>query len=210
MSSALSLHHDGLRLLEYIKEQNVRVPSPIINYIRFAVSVGNGILQQPKDNWCRSPAATATDLSKDREVVLKLGEPAAVQSFRRYTTGEIKNRAEKARIKAACLASIPMLASIKFVVARQLKSDNLCLSLRSAKEAELARCHRDWLVVHKVPVKAMGDLTKTPNWERIGKNHTVIIVFTLPHAANQAINSNTIWDSTVLTTVLYDRFARIR
>ncbi|THC89306.1 hypothetical protein EYZ11_011252 [Aspergillus tanneri] len=137
--------------------RNVRVPSPIINYIRFAVSVGNGILQQPKDNWCRSPAATATDLSKDREVVLKLGEPAAVQSFRRYTTGEIKNRAEKARIKAACLASIPMLASIKFVVARQLKRQ-LSYAFR-----------RGELVVHKVPVKAMGDLTKTPNWERVAK-----------------------------------------
>ncbi|KAA8649433.1 uncharacterized protein ATNIH1004_002104 [Aspergillus tanneri] len=52
--SALSLHHDGLRLLEYIKEQNVRVPSPIIDYIQFAVSVGNDILQQPKDDWRRA------------------------------------------------------------------------------------------------------------------------------------------------------------
>ena len=38
----------------------------------------------------------------------------------------------------------------------------------------------------------------------------MIVEFSSPYVANKAIDCNTIWDSAVLTTVLYDRAARIR
>jgi hypothetical protein len=42
------------------------------------------------------------------------------------------------------------------------------------------------------------------------KSSALVIEFSTPQAANKAISEGTIWDSTILTTVLYDRSARIR
>ncbi|THC88016.1 hypothetical protein EYZ11_012535 [Aspergillus tanneri] len=181
-----------------------------------------------------SPAATAMDLSKDHEVGLKLGEPAAVQSFRRCTTIEIKNRAEKAQIKAVRLPSIPKLASIKIRCRSavfgtyRIPSPEPPLELKrivpreQAAQTATLRVPTLGVVVHEVPVKAMGDLTMTPDRDRvakqllsenafswsneaevnsigwltnpqIGKKHSAIMTFTSPHAANREIGTNTIW-----------------
>jgi hypothetical protein len=204
-----------------------------------------------------SPGATPSELSKDREVIIKLPDPGAVQTFRRLRAVEIKNRAEKARVKASKETLAATLASVQFVAARQLKSGDLSLSLRTAQEAEIARCHPSWatafhqkaivrlptwgVVVHDVQVKSIGDLGDPQESKRVSdqllaenrftwgndaakivhitwltnrpinkKSSALVIEFSTPQAANKAINEGTIWDSTILTTVLYDRSARIR
>ena len=73
-------------------------------------------------------------------------------------------------------------------ISRQLLTQNL---YSWGDEAEITRL--SWLVL--------------PEGKKSG---SLIVEFTSPHVANKAIDSNTIWDSTVLTTVLYDRAARIR
>jgi hypothetical protein len=84
-------------------------------------------------------------------------------------SSEIKDRAEKARVRAAN----PVLAAIQFVTARQLKSGDVSLTPRSAKDAEAARVHRgkwvqhlwksaevrlpSWgVVIHDVNVRSLG------------------------------------------------------
>ncbi|KAF4210539.1 hypothetical protein CNMCM5878_004249 [Aspergillus fumigatiaffinis] len=214
------------------------------------------LTQSPPTALVAAPERTPSELSKDREVIVKLPDPGAVQTFRRPRAVEIKNRAEKARVKASRVSLAATLASVQFVAARQLKSGDLSLSLRTAQEAEIARCHPDWVtafhqkaivrrptwgvVVHDVQVKSIGDLSDPQESKRVGdqllaencftwgdtakivhltwltnrpankKSSALVIEFSTPQAANKAINEGTIWDSTILTTVLYDRSARIR
>jgi hypothetical protein len=59
-----------------------------------------------------SPAATLFKLNKDREAIIKLEDPDAVETFRRLKSSVIKHRAEKARQKAARDAAAATLASV--------------------------------------------------------------------------------------------------
>jgi hypothetical protein len=205
-----------------------------------------------------SPAAP-TELIHDRQVIVKLGDPDGVKRFRTQTSAEITKLAEKARVKAAKEVDGLTMASAMFVAARQLKSGDLSLSLRTAKEAEIMRCHRQvWVkhlwkgsevrlpswgvVVHDVNVRSLGIDTAagirdrkqgiikqllTENLFSWGddaeivqiswlvlpegkKSGSLIVEFMSPHTANKSIDTGTLWDSEVLTTVLYDRAARIR
>ncbi|KAJ1706369.1 hypothetical protein NYO67_11485 [Aspergillus flavus] len=203
-----------------------------------------------------TPAATPSELGKDCEVIVKLGDSATVETFRKLKHTEIRLRAERARLKGSKTDEAATLASTQFVAARQLKSGDLSLTLRNAKEAEIARCHRSWVtslgakatirlptwgvVVHDFPVRSVGDLAQPRERDRVtkdllaanrhawgeaevahlcwltgtptaGKKSSAIVVeFTHPMPANNAIDRGTIWDSQMLTTVLYDRSARIR
>ncbi|KAJ6090873.1 hypothetical protein N7499_003587 [Penicillium canescens] len=195
-------------------------------------------------------AASPSELWKDREIIVKLGDADGNAHFRSMKSSEIKDRAEKARTRAATVS--PVLAAIQFVAARQLKSGDISLTLRSAKDAEAARIHRgkwnaevrlpSWgVVIHDVNVRSLGinrpaELKErqeavskqllTQNLHSWGdaeithlawlvlpegkKSGSMIVEFSSPYVANKAIDCNTIWDSAVLTTVLYDRAARIR
>ncbi|KAJ6013184.1 hypothetical protein N7522_003539 [Penicillium canescens] len=208
-------------------------------------------------------AASPSELWKDREIIVKLGDADGIAHFRSMKSSEIKDRAEKARVRAAGAAGAtagpnPVLAAIQFVAARQLKSGDISLTLRSAKDAEAVRIHRgkwvqylwkgaevrlpSWgVVIHDVNVRSLGinrpaELKErqeavskqllTQNLHSWGdteithlawlvlpegkKSGSMIVEFSSPYVANKAIDCNTIWDSAVLTTVLYDRAARIR
>ncbi|KAJ5428978.1 hypothetical protein N7491_005994 [Penicillium cf. griseofulvum] len=205
--------------------------------------------------------ATPSDLIQDRQVIVKLGDSDGIKHFRSQTPAEITKLAEKARVKAAKATYGITVASAKFVAARQLKSGDISLSLRTAKEAEIMRCHRtawvkhlwkgsevrlpSWgVVIHDVNVRSLGVNSATGigeqgrkqsiikqlltenlfNWGDTAeitqvswlvlpegkKSGSLIVEFTSPHTANNAIDTGTLWDSEVLTTVLYDRAARIR
>ncbi|OQE08720.1 hypothetical protein PENFLA_c128G00361 [Penicillium flavigenum] len=201
--------------------------------------------------------ASPSDLAKDRQIIVKLGDTDRVRRFRTLTSAEITKAAEKARMKGARVDAVTV-AAVKFVAAKQLKSGDLSLTLRTAKEAEIMRVHRDvWVrhlwkgsevrlpswgvVVHDVNVRSLGINTATDIRERKDaiikqlltenlfawseaeitqiswlvlpegkKSGSLIIEFDSPHTANKAIDTGTLWDSEVLTTVLYDRAARIR
>jgi hypothetical protein len=208
-----------------------------------------------------TPGVAPSELSRDREIIVKLGDADGIAHFRTMRSSEIKERAEKARVRAANATNSSVLASFQFVAARQLKSGDLSLALRTARDAETARVHRhEWIkhlwkgsevrmpsrgvVVHDVNVRSLGNNRPeevraegrqeatakqllTQNLYSWGdnaeianitwlvlpegkKSGSLVIEFTSPHVANKAIDSNTIWDSTVLTTVLYERAARIR
>ncbi|CAG8321948.1 unnamed protein product [Penicillium salamii] len=61
--------------------------------------------------------------------------------FRTHTPIEITKLAEKARVKGAKEVDGLTIALAMFVATRQLKSGDLSLSLRIAKEAKIMRCH---------------------------------------------------------------------
>ncbi|OQE60176.1 hypothetical protein PENNAL_c0312G08395, partial [Penicillium nalgiovense] len=205
--------------------------------------------------------ATPSDLLQDRQIIVKLGDSDGIKLFRTKTPAEITKLAEKARVKAAKATYGITVASAKFVAARQLKSGDISLSLRTAKEAEIMRCHRacwvkhlwkgsevrlpSWgVVIHDVNVRSLGinsaaglneqgrkqgiikqlltenlfhwgdetEITQV-SWLVLPegkKSGSLIVEFTSPYIANKAIDTGTLWDSEVLTTVLYDRAARIR
>jgi hypothetical protein len=205
-----------------------------------------------------TPAAPS-ELLHDRQIIVKLGDSDGIKRFRTMTSAEITKTAEKARTKGAKEVDGLTMASARFVAARQLKSGDLSLSLRTAKEAEIMRCHRQvWVkhlwkgsevrlpswgvVVHDVNVRSLGidtaagirdrkeaimkqllienlfswgddaEITQI-SWLALPegkKSGSLIVEFTSPHHANTAIDTGTLWDSEVLTTVLYDRAARIR
>lgn len=115
---------------------------------------------------------TRSELGQDREVIVKLGDEEAVKRYRGMTAKDIKRRAERAKVDIAHRHGVVTLASVAFVGVRQLESGDLSLTMRSAKEAEIARAHLAWakslgknaevrlpswvVVVHDVNVKALG------------------------------------------------------
>ncbi|KAI9045127.1 putative RNA-directed DNA polymerase from transposon X-element, partial [Aspergillus affinis] len=202
--------------------------------------------------------ATPSVLSKDREVIVKLRDVGAQKTYRKKSSAEIKDKAESARKKAAAAIPALSLARARFVSARQLRSGDLSLALRTATEAETARIYDKWancmsngatlrrptwgVVVHGIPIKSIQDLSDQGEQDRVASelldenkegwnqkpdirrvtwlthpsNHknqkfsALIVEFSDPRHANEAIMKGTIWASDNRTTVLYDRNARIR
>ncbi|KAI9035641.1 putative RNA-directed DNA polymerase from transposon X-element [Aspergillus affinis] len=127
--------------------------------------------------------ATPSELSKDREVIVKLRNAGVVRTYRRLTTLDIKQRAETAKQKICVQTGTLSLAKARFVAARQLRSGYLSLSLRYAAEAEAARTHDQWanhlsagamlrhpswgIVVHGIVLKSIGDLTTETEQQRV-------------------------------------------
>ena len=81
---------------------------------------------------------TPSELSRDRDIIVKLGDSDGIAHFRTMRSSEIKDRAEKAKARAA----IPVLTAVQFVAARELKSGDLSLTLKSARDVEAARVYR--------------------------------------------------------------------
>jgi hypothetical protein len=120
--------------------------------------------------------ATPSDLIHDRQIIVKLGDPEGIRRFRTYTPSEITKLADKARVKGAKEAGPTdgmTMAAARFIAAKQLKSGDVSLTLQSAMQAEVMRCHRlvwvkhlwkgsevrlpSWgVVVHGVNVKSLG------------------------------------------------------
>ncbi|OQE11198.1 hypothetical protein PENFLA_c078G05909 [Penicillium flavigenum] len=163
-----------------------------------------------------------SDLAKDRQIIVKLGDTDRVRRFRALTSAEITKAAEKARTKGARIDTV-IVAAVKFVAAKQLKSGDLSLTLRTAKEAEIMRVHRDGVVVHDVNVRSLGINTATDIRERKDriikqlltknlfawgdaeitqiswlilpegkKSGSLIIEFASPHTTNKAIDTGTL------------------
>ncbi|KAI9035154.1 putative RNA-directed DNA polymerase from transposon X-element [Aspergillus affinis] len=62
--------------------------------------------------------ATPSELSKDREVIIKLRDAGAVRTYRRLTASDIKQRAETAKQKTCGQTEALSLAKARFVAAR--------------------------------------------------------------------------------------------
>ncbi|KAI9034750.1 uncharacterized protein KD926_006125, partial [Aspergillus affinis] len=102
---------------------------------------------------------TPSELSKDREVIVKLRDAGTVRTYRRLTASDIKQRAEIAKQKTCGQIGALSLAKARFVAARQLKSGDLSLSLRYAAEAEAARIYDQW-----INYLSAGAILRRPSW----------------------------------------------
>ncbi|KAJ5804660.1 uncharacterized protein N7518_000963 [Penicillium psychrosexuale] len=96
----------------------------------------------------------------DRQIIVKLGDSNGIKLFRTRTPAKITKLAEKARVKGAKATHGVTVVSAKFVAARQLKSGDISLSLRTAKEAEIMRCYCACWVKHLWK----GSEVRLPSW----------------------------------------------
>ncbi|OOQ82701.1 hypothetical protein PEBR_37738 [Penicillium brasilianum] len=120
-----------------------------------------------------SSGVRPAEVARDREVVVCLGDRSQIGTFRRLTPAELTKRANQARAKAAISTATDALATVMIVASKQLKSGDLRFTLRSAKEAEIMRVHREkwakglcrtafvhmptWgVVVHDVNIRSLG------------------------------------------------------
>ncbi|CAG8312335.1 unnamed protein product, partial [Penicillium salamii] len=109
------------------------------------------------------------ELVHDRQIIVKLGDSDGVKRFRTHTPAKITKLAEKARVKGAKEVNGLTMASAIFVAARQLKSGDLSLSLRTVKEAEIMRCYRQVWVKHLWK----GSEVRLPSWGVVVHNVNV-------------------------------------
>ncbi|KAI9041807.1 putative RNA-directed DNA polymerase from transposon X-element [Aspergillus affinis] len=127
--------------------------------------------------------ATPSELSKDREVIVKLRDTGAQKTYRKKLSAEIKDKAESIKKRGAATILTLSLARARFVSARQLRSGDLSLALRTAAEAETARIYDKWadlmsseatlrrptwgVVVHSIPIKSIQDLNDQGEQDRV-------------------------------------------
>ena len=86
-----------------------------------------------------SHAATTWELSQDREVIVKLRDPAIVKKYREMEPTAIHQAAD--RVLKAATKECPILQAVQIVASQQLRSGDLSISVRDANQAELLRHH---------------------------------------------------------------------
>ncbi|OGE50240.1 hypothetical protein PENARI_c017G09107 [Penicillium arizonense] len=247
MTRILDANHEVQQLLNFISSGgSIEIPKEILQYLKGIKELTQDLINNPLgQDWQRyfeQIHEENRDLKQDIHVLRASTTANETRSTGgRALSSEIKERAEKARVRAVNAAS-PVLASIQFVAARQLKSGYLSLALRTARDAETARVYRhgwakhlwkhlwkdlevrlpSWgVVIHDVNVKSLGinrpeelkGRQEALSWLVLPegkKSGSMVVEFASPHYANKSLDANTIWDSSILATGLYDRAARIR
>jgi hypothetical protein len=92
-----------------------------------------------------TPGASPSDLNKDCEVIIKLGNPKSISTYRGKQPSEIKKIFNLQAQKAARDGAKALLM-VHAITAQQLKSGDIAIRLRSAAEAETTRKFKDqWL-----------------------------------------------------------------
>ncbi|KAB8240338.1 hypothetical protein BDV35DRAFT_133964 [Aspergillus flavus] len=149
-------------------ELTARTEDPVRTYAQAAAKAPPPHHHQSAYGSNRTAPAYPADLDRERAVTVKVGDSATAKNLRRLTNEDLVKHAEKHRRDAAKTAIRPTLF------------------LRSAKEAEIARTHRDaWVrdfgetarvtlptwgvVASDVPCKALGPLTDEVDRKRIAQ-----------------------------------------
>ena len=167
-------------------ELTARTEDPIRTYAQAAARAPPPCHHQSTHDSNSTAPARPADLDRERAVTVKVGDSAMAKNLRRLTSEDLVKRAEKYRKNAAYKAVSPTLMSVQFVAAKILRSGDLRLFLRSAKEAEIARTYRDaWVrgfgdaarvilptwgvVAADMPCKALGPLKDEADRKRIAQ-----------------------------------------
>ena len=162
-------------LKQEIQAVKAAVEPPAMQTVR---SFAEAAARAPAPAHCLSHSSSSSgvrpaEVARDREVVVCLGDRSQIGTFRRLTPAELTKRANQARAKAAISTATDALATVMIVASKQLKSGDLRFTLRSAKEAEIMRVHREkwakglcrtafvhmptWgVIVHDVNIKSLG------------------------------------------------------
>ena len=137
-----------------INELTARTEDSIRTYAQAAARAPPLCYYQSTYDFNSTAPARPADLDCERAVTVKVGDSAMAKNLRQLTSEDLVKRAEKYRKNAAYKAVSPTLISVQFVAAKILRSGDLRLFLRSAKEAEIARIYRDaW-------VRGFGDTAR--------------------------------------------------
>lgn len=145
-----------------------------------------------------SAGVTASEVAQDREVTVRLNDQAMANQYRRETPASLTKKTDGIRARTAQSTGSAPLASVKILASRQLRSGDLRFSVRSAKEAEILRTHREWvrglhkkaevllptwgIVIHDVNVRSLG--VNSPRTEELRGVQDAVISKLV--AANQA------------------------
>jgi hypothetical protein len=136
-----------------------------------------------------SAGVTALEVTQDREVTVRLNDKAAVTQYRRETPASLTKKVDHMRARTAIsIGSVP-LAAVRILASRQLRSGDLRFTVRSAKEAEILRTHRDWacrlhkkaevllptwgIIINDVDVRSLG--VNSPDTEELRRVQDAVI-----------------------------------
>jgi hypothetical protein len=127
-----------------------------------------------------SNATSAAPITaRDRDVIICLNNRDQIDRYRGKSSEEMKEYANKVRAEYAKQTRTATLATVMVKAVRQLKSGDLRLTVRDAREAQLMRLHRDlWVkgfgstafvhmptwgaIVHGVQVRSLVDKPTIP------------------------------------------------
>ncbi|KAJ5987693.1 hypothetical protein N7481_002903 [Penicillium waksmanii] len=184
-----------------------------------------------------SNATSAAPITaRDRDVIVCLNNRDQVDRYCGKPSEEMKDYANKVRAEYAKDTRTATLATVMVKAVCQLKSGDLRLTVRDAREAQVMRLHRDiWVKGFGSTAFALREaqgaiaiamwaensrywgkdatITKI-NWLRAPKEGaklaSVILEFSKPQSANKAIEEGVLWDSNRYQALLYDRSLRVR
>jgi hypothetical protein len=158
-----SIHELKTEILDLRKEVKAQITTSITTTNRIATYAQAAARAPPpghaSSNGTSTPGITPTELRKDREVIVKLGTKEAIQRFRSMTPKKIKDKAERARVRAARAQNSPPLAAAEIFAAGQLKSGDVQFVLGTAAHAEILRQNDEW-----VKYLSQGASVRTPTW----------------------------------------------
>ena len=84
-----------------------------------------------------------SNITADRAITVRLNDPEAVNRYRREIPVEMTAKANRLRERIAKAIGSTLLALVRFLAARQLRSGNLRFIARTAKEAKILRVYRE-------------------------------------------------------------------
>ncbi|KAG0156815.1 hypothetical protein PDIDSM_3996 [Penicillium digitatum] len=169
----------------------------------------------PTSNGSSSIGVSPAELREDREIIVKIRDSDTRETLRRRTPREIVEQAERTREQAARrkasapLGWLPLLAAKEAdmgVVARGIDTKTMLLTQESmaGMAKELVRQNSHSWGDTQVEILHLGWLVK-PGKRREG---SIIIEFTDPVVANQAITQGTLWQHQVHQTTRFCREGR--
>ncbi|KAG0160618.1 hypothetical protein PDIDSM_8148 [Penicillium digitatum] len=187
----------------------------------------------PTSNGSSSIGVSPAELREDREIIVKIRDSDTRETLRRRTPREIVEQAERTREQAARRkASAPLGGGCHFLAAKVLPSGDVKMTANSASGAELLRKHADGCSArYRYEDDAVdtgvdggdGEGAGTPNSHSWGdtqveilhlgwlvkpgkrREGSIIIEFTDPVVANQAITQGTLWQHQVHQTTRFCR-----
>jgi hypothetical protein len=108
-----------------------------------------------------SHGATTWELSQDREVIVKLRDPAIVRKYQEMEPTAIRQAAD--RVLKAATKECSALQAVQIVASRQLRSGDLSISVRNVNQAELMRRHAN----QRVRGFGKEAMVRVPTWGAI-------------------------------------------
>jgi len=188
-SNALQdIHREVIALKIQSTEQAKAPPRPqtaqVQSWARVAASQAGPPPSLRTSNVSSTPGAHVTELSQANEVIIKVSSGPEIEALRTKTPMLLRKQVNYVLAKVSRKEGSDTLASVQVMAAKQLKSGDVSIRTRTAREAEiLGKYKKLWIttlgssaeirrrtygvVLHGIPLKSVGDLKDEANVRKI-------------------------------------------